>query len=41
MIDSRPPHPTDFWLGVINGIVLASVFWFIMYWLVRLGRRRA
>jgi hypothetical protein len=34
MIDRRPPHPSDFWLGVINGVVLSSVFWAILWWAV-------
>jgi ABC-type transporter Mla subunit MlaD len=25
---------SDFWLGCINGVVLASVFWFILWWAV-------
>jgi Mg/Co/Ni transporter MgtE len=32
---NRPPRRnSEFWLGVINGCVLASVFWFIMWWAV-------
>jgi hypothetical protein len=34
MIDRPPPNHSDFWLGVINGAVLSSVFWFIMWWAV-------
>jgi Mg/Co/Ni transporter MgtE len=31
---NRPRRNTEFWLGCINGAVLATVFWFIMWWAV-------
>jgi len=29
-----PPNHSDFWLGCINGAVLATVWWGIMWWAV-------
>jgi len=31
---NRPPRNSEFWLGVINGAVLASVYWLILWWTV-------